>query len=271
MSKEARKNIKRELAVKEHESLLKDVEIIDSILKGGEISHEDSLMLFNKFVQRCSFSESVSWLQPFIESGLLGIQARLDKLVEALNQEFSSSISIENHSEQEVDRYFGQTKAYALIKLKLDGSILLYSLGRNGAALIELHAVMERECVEAVATRVIQPEMTEIGLKLIERLTLPDLSVVLRDCGVADDKDVKFAQNLNKLRNGLAHRNTKVISKAVCSGKEIPEADIDFVMQDVDYISFVLGATNFLVKIMDWEESDIACSKCGANGRKRRD
>jgi hypothetical protein len=100
------------------------------------------------------------------------------------------------------------------------------------------------------------PEKIKTGLKLIERLTLPDISLMLRDCDLLDNEDVKFAQKLNKIRNGLAHRNTKVISNAVYSGRELSDVAIDFVMEEVNFIPFAVGAVKLLVKLMDWDKLD---------------
>ncbi|MEJ7577307.1 MAG: hypothetical protein WKF74_09925 [Pyrinomonadaceae bacterium] len=259
MNKE-RTNIKREFALKEREHLLKEVENVEAVLR-GELSPEDVAGLWIRLNTKLSFSESVSWLQPLIEDGLSDIQGRLEKIVDALEREFSTSYSVGNQSEEELEKFIRRSKAYSIVRLYIDSALILYVLGRNGAALIDLHAAVERQAIESLSKHILSPERAEIGLRLIERSTLPDISVMLRDCNLIDEKDVKFAQNLNKLRNGLAHRNTKVISNAVFSGRELLEVDIDSVMSDVDYIPFVIGAINFLIKIMDWDE-ELECGVC---------
>jgi uncharacterized protein YutE (UPF0331/DUF86 family) len=253
MKKKARKNIKRELAEKERERLLKEVENIDAVLD-GKMSEEESLALLNRINQIFSFDDSVSWLQPFIEDNLSDIQARLKSLVDAFDSEFTTSFSVDNLAEEEQVKYFRRAKAKFLVNLFIDGSVLLYALGRNGAVLIELHSIVERQAIEALSEQILLPEKIEIGLKLIERLTLPDISLMLRDCGLIDNDDVKFAQRLNKIRNGLAHRNTKVISNAVYSGRKVSDVSIDFVMEEVDFIPFAVGAVKLLVKLIDWDE-----------------
>lgn len=61
------------------------------------------------------------------------------------------------------------------------------------------------------------------------------------DLGIWDESDVKFATKLHRIRNGVAHKNPRVISKEVCSGKKIHIVDIDSTMTNVDVIPLMLG------------------------------
>jgi hypothetical protein len=259
MSKE-RKNLKRELALKEHEHLLKEVEKLDAMLE-GKLSPKDVSALLDRLNTGRAFSESVSWLKPLIEDSLSDIQVRLDNLVNALEQEFPTSYSVENQSEEEIEKFMRRTKAATIVKHYVDSALILYALGRNGAALIDLHAAIERQSIETLAEQIFLPEKRGIGLTLLERKTLKEFSGMLQDCNLINDEDVKYAEKLNKLRNGLAHRNTKVTSNSVFSGRELLEVDIDSVMSDVDYIPYMIGAINFLIKIMEWNEG-LDCPIC---------
>jgi uncharacterized protein YutE (UPF0331/DUF86 family) len=255
MSKKRRTNLKLELAKKERGRLLQIVEEIDAVLS-GKVSTEEAHVLFNKLTQQAPFEDAVSWIQPLIESYSSDIEARLQKFADSFNRKFPSSYSVDNRTDEERDKYFRRIRAATLIKLQIDSSVLLYVLGRNGAAIIELHAIVERAAIEALSQQILLPDKIDIGLKLVERLTLPDISALLRDCSIIDNDDVKFAQSLNKLRNGLAHRNTKVLSRVVYSGRKLSDAEIDFVMEDVDYISLAVGSVGFLLKITKWDDLD---------------
>jgi hypothetical protein len=252
MSKE-RKNLKREFALKEHKHLLKEVENLDAMLE-GKLGPKDVAALLDRLSTGRAFSESVSWLKPLIEDGLSDIQVRLDNLVNALEQEFPTLYSVENQSDEEIEKFMRRTKAATIVKHHIDSALILYALGRNGAALIDLHAAVERQSIEILAEQIFLPEKREIGLRLLERKTLKEFSGMLRDCNLINDEDVKYVEKLNKLRNGLAHRNTKVTSNIVFSGRELLEVDIDSVMSDVDYIPYMIGAINFLIKITEWNE-----------------
>jgi hypothetical protein len=160
MNKE-RTNIKREFALKEREHLLKEVENVEAVLR-GELSPEDVAGLWIRLNTKLSFSESVSWLQPLIEDGLSDIQGRLEKIVDALEREFSTSYSVGNQSEEELEKFIRRSKAYSIVRLYIDSALILYVLGRNGAALIDLHAAVERQAIESLSKHILSPERAEI-------------------------------------------------------------------------------------------------------------
>jgi len=138
----------------------------------------------------------------------------------------------------------------------LDSSLILYALGRNGAAIVELHSVLERQAIEKLAKLILLPEKIDIGRRTLDRLTLKDLASMLQDCGILNKDDIKFVEKISKLRNGLAHRNPTGISNAMLSGQALLEVEIDSVLSELDYISYTIAAIRFLIKVLDWEESE---------------
>ncbi len=143
---------------------------------------------------------------------------------------------------------------------------ILYALGRNGSAIIELHSILEREAIEKLARVIIVPEHIDIGRKSLERLTLQDLAFMLHDYGTLNRDDVKFAEKLSKLRNSVAHRNLKGVSNAVLSGQEIRDTELNAILAEVDYISYAIRAIRFLAKILDWDEDAFQDQKGGDAG-----
>ena len=92
------------------------------------------------------------------------------------------------------------------------------------------------------------PSKSSLTFRVLERRTLSDLAL-LCDLGVFDKKDVKFAKKLNTLRNGLAHKNPRVISNLLYSGKEISVLDIDSVITKVDCTPLIIRTICLLVKM----------------------
>jgi len=256
MGKKPRKNLKKKLLLDERDVILNDVATIDAILN-GEIDINDIEGFTEKVFTKISFVEAVEWLKPFIEESLSGIQSKLDSLTNALEKEFPNPKTIQEfQSDQKLNelQIFNQTKAVIIVKLHLDSSLVLYALGKHGAAIIELHGVLERQAIEKLSRIILSPEKVVIGRKILERLTLKDLAPLLQECNILDKEDIKFVEKLSKLRNGLAHKNPKVISNAILSGKSLSDVEIDSVLSELDYISYTLKAIRFLIKIMDWYE-----------------
>ncbi|MCJ7633754.1 hypothetical protein MUP77_15370 [Candidatus Bathyarchaeota archaeon] len=251
MSKKTHMNLKRKLLLEEHRRLLDEIGRIDVLLE-GKLDSEETNALYEQVTKSFSFKESVDWLQPFIEHGLSGVEARLNEFADALENEFQGSSDLYELFQQNPDMLLERAKVNIILKLFMDGSLMLYAFGRYGAAIIELHGALERQEVERLAKLILLSERVDVGLKAIERHTLPDVTVMLRDCGILNKEDVKFAQKLNRLRNGLAHGNAKVVSDDLLSGRELLNADVESAVSDSDYIPLAIGTIHLLVKILEW-------------------
>jgi hypothetical protein len=251
MGKKVRNDPKRDSMLREREDILKQVDEIDSILEGKQTIDESSLKerLFTKY----SFSKCVNWLEPFIQQSLFPMQGRLENLSSSLEIEFPWPINTHILEKEDQTKLFDRFKAYTIIKLFIDSSLILFALGKNGPAIIELYSVLERQSIEKIVKLVLLSEKAEVGRRIIERLTLGDLVLILLDCGILDRDDIKYSEKLIKLRNGLAHRNPQKISNVVLSGEEIRDADIEAVIAEVDYIPYAIGSIHILIKILDWE------------------
>jgi hypothetical protein len=116
----------------------------------------------------------------------------------------------------------------ALIWALFGGPLLLYAIGMNTAAILELHSILERFALRDVSRILANPSQRPTVKKILERYTLPDLARILyHNLDILDEEDMKYTKNLNKLRNGIAHRNERVISNALLSGRNISLLDID--------------------------------------------
>lgn len=181
---------------------------------------------------RLSVSETVKKLLSSIENELPAAKCRLDRFVEVFEKEFSLNIKPE-------DRGAAEAITWAL----MDSPLLLYSLNMNGSAIVELHGVLERFALRDTANHLGVP------LKIFDRHHLSDLALVLHDLGIFDKDDVKFARKLNRLRNGLAHKNPRVISNMIYSGRKISALDIDSVMAKYDCIPLLIGTIHLMIKM----------------------
>lgn len=132
----------------------------------------------------------------------------------------------------------------------LDGPLLLYAIGMNAASILELHSILERFSLRDVSRILAKPPHQSVVKKLLERSSLPDLAKILRDdLKILDEEEVKYAINLNKLRNGIAHKNERVISNALLSGKRISLLDIDQEVNRIDIKPLLLNGIAFMHKL----------------------
>ncbi len=128
--------------------------------------------------------------------------------------------------------------------------LALFAIGLNGPAIIELHSILETFSTRAVIHQLKIADEQATLQETIQFLPLPKVASILLDMSIWNSEDVKFANRLSRLRNGLAHKNQKTISNVVLSGKTIPLLDIDNVMTKVDLIPFLIGTTKLLIKLM---------------------
>lgn len=172
-----------------------------------------------------------------IENNLQTARYRLNNFVDAFKEEFPS------------DKPHDRATAEALTWALMDGPLLLYALDMNGSAIIELHGILEAFAGKDIV-HILPANLKEaIESKVIRHCKLLDLALIIRDLGIWNKEDVKFIEKLQKLRNGVAHKNPKLISNVVCSGKEVSMLDIDSVMTDVNCIPLIIRTIKLLHKM----------------------
>jgi hypothetical protein len=248
-----RKNIKRQFASEEHKRLLDLVEKIDELLEVDGVEEVDSSVFLDQMEEQFSFDRSVDRLRNRIEMASPDVKNRLDDLAHFLDNEFPW-IDESCDQQQTTERSIKRALADEITKLFFDTSLMLYALGWNGPAIIELHSILERRALERVIELLLLPERQELVFKIFGRSTLSDLVSYLKDYGVLSDEDVKFTSSLAALRNGLAHKNITKIANAVYSGRDLKEVDIDWVLSNIDYIPFSIPAIKLFLKIEGFEE-----------------
>ncbi len=182
---------------------------------------------------------SIKYMKNEIIKGLHdcgSVEIKLDQFIQRFEEEFRS----------DDDRISCNTPTVILF----DGPILLYAIGMNTAAILELHSILERFSLREVSRILANPSHRSVVKKILERYTMPDLAKILyKYIHILDEKDVKYAIKLNKLRNGIAHRNERVISNALLSGRGISLLDVDSEVNKIDITPFLLGGITFLNKL----------------------
>ena len=160
---------------------------------------------------------------------------------------------LENYIGKNFPTDYDRAAFNTLTVVLLDGPLLLYAIGMNTSAIMELHSILERFSLREVSKILANPSQESVVKKTLERYTLPGLAKILHDdLDILDDEDVKYAESLNKLRNGIAHRNEKVISYALLSGRAISLLDIDHEVNKIDikpYKPYLLSGIAFLYKL----------------------
>ena len=156
----------------------------------------------------------------------------------------------ENYIEKNFPADHDRAAFNILTVLLFDGPLLLYSIGMNTSAIMELHSILERFSLRDVSKILANPSQESVVKKTLERYTLPGLAKILHnDLDILDDEDVKYAESLNKLRNGIAHRNERVISNALLSGRAISLLDIDHEVNKIDIKPYLISGIAFLYKL----------------------
>jgi len=185
-----------------------------------------------------SINRTIEELISSIEASSTIAHTRLDNFVQAYTTEFPLEPLLEDRG-----------RADALTWALMDGPLVLYAIGMNGSAIIELHGILERFVLRETVNHLADPSKRSPTYRVLKRRTLSDLASMLCDLEVFDREDVKFAEKLNALRNGLAHKNPEVISKLLFSGKEISFLDIDSAIGKFDCVPLIVGTIRLLVRM----------------------
>ena len=262
---------KIELLFREREESLEQIKEIDNLLLSKERGDLEAILALTKRIEASySFAKLANWLHEQIEFDPETSRTRLDAVLQLLENEFPALKPPDVQKDNKIQGFSDSTETvrdkpdnmvrYHIIFITitlLDKALILHIFNHNNAAIIELYGALERYAVNTLSKVLIIPERQTIGLKLIERRTLPDLASLLKDCGVFEKKHVKFCNRLSRLRNGLAHRNTGVVSKVILSGKEINEFELETAVSDEVFYEYLIGTVWACGNLMQSEEEDI--------------
>lgn len=146
---------------------------------------------------------------------------------------------------------FKRGVAYLSIHVFFGVPLLLFFVGQNSAALVELHGMLERQVLQTVPVLL---SRNKLGAKIIgtitERRNLAEWGDVLRKLDVWTEDDVRFIRKLATIRNGIVHKNAKLISKHLNGGKPLEMYQIDFILDQMDCIPFFLRVLDLQAKLV---------------------
>lgn len=203
-------------------------------------------------------SKTFNLISAYLDMNLPNVQQRLEVYRTALEKEFPKKLIIKERIDEKeaFNRLYKlgikRVGAEAYTLFFMWGPLMLYALNLNGLAIVELHGLLEQFVIDEITGIILSSkEHTEILQKrLLRRKALPALAQILVDLKIWDKEDKKFAEELNTLRNAIAHKNAKQISDLAFSGKPIPYILITGVMTDFDCVSLIIRALHCLNKTL---------------------
>ena len=181
-----------------------------------------------------------------IESSIKIHYSRLrDNLLEIIHG-LEAEFPIKTKEDQEK-----RAMAFYTLKWMLQGPAVLFSLGMNGPAIVDLHGYIEQYAVRDASFYLSsgsQPQRQAIH-RLLEHRSLRDFAIVMEGLKVWDKSDRWFVENLTELRNTLAHKNPRKISNLLLSGKPVKHfSEIDRAAQNIDFPKLYAKCARLLVK-----------------------
>ena len=139
----------------------------------------------------------------------------------------------------------------AIFVMVFDTTLELLFLNKNASLILELQGVLERFCSNALCD--ILPVDTTATKNIIscmlEKKTLTDIAPYFEILKIWNTNDVKFAQRLTNIRNGIAHKNAEKVSKYLSDGKQKHYASIDNITENIDCIPYIIDVLKLIVKI----------------------
>jgi hypothetical protein len=132
----------------------------------------------------------------------------------------------------------------------LDVPLALYFLGQSSAVFVELHGFLERFVLRDLPFSLAKDKQAAaIITSIIERKTRSELADILLKLRIWNGEDVRFAINLANIRNGIVHKNAKLVSKYLSAGKDVHISDIDSLTRKSDCVHFIIRTIELLVKL----------------------
>jgi hypothetical protein len=176
-------------------------------------------------------------MQNHAQDTTLTSEERLDKFIKAFDNRFPLE-------SRPYCRHIGKDLSWLLF----DVAIALYLVGLNGPAVVETYSALQQYCSEKVVSHFRIPDKQKTMKEVVEYLSVPTISRILIELGLWDEQDGEFVEKLNKIRNGIAHKNPKKLSDALLSGRELHTLDIAHMVPRVDPLPFIFGSLELCIK-----------------------
>lgn len=190
-----------------------------------------------------------------INSDKINIDFSLAQIQKAMNIETKSIKTNSAKFKKEFDKRAKDKSTrciyLSILHISFNSVIKHYLLGNNSLVIIELHAILERGCLDRFPIIASEKVKVQNALSLlIKRKTLPDLIEPLIKLGIWDDTDKTYAKRIGNLRNGIAHKNIELVSKYLFSGKPIDKDEIISKADKKDCLNEIFGCFDSYIKLL---------------------
>ena len=197
-------------------------------------------------------------LEDIIEKKLvnspLQIEDRLNYLSEKIKNNISSGEKRFSKLIDEINSRFPPKSAPrgafdGITAVLFDTALELYFIGNNSALFVELQGILERFCFNELTDLLpVDEKSKKIITKSYQRKTLRDFAPYFKTLDLWEEDDVKFARKLTTIRNGIAHKNTNLVSRHLHDGKQNHPTSIHEITANVDCIPYILNTVDLIIK-----------------------
>lgn len=168
-----------------------------------------------------------------IDSG----RKRMKKLMGAIDQEYPNGT---------VKRGYVDGMSYFLFRNAFE----LYFIGNNAALFVELQGLLERLCVDEACKYI---AVNDTALKVLQdsyrKKVLTDIAPYFKTISMWDDEDVKFANKLTQIRNGIAHKNATLVNRQLGNGADACIGEITTIVNKTEVVPYILRVIDLCLKV----------------------
>ena len=161
----------------------------------------------------------------------------MKKLIDAIDKEYPKDT---------VKRGYVDGMGYFLFRNAFE----LYFIGNNAALFVELQGLLERLCIdEACKYIAVNDDALSVLQDSYRKKVLTDIAPYFKTISMWDDEDVKFANKLTQIRNGIAHKNATLVNKQLGNGTDAGIGEIITIVNKTDVIPYILKTIELCIKV----------------------
>lgn len=187
----------------------------------------------------------------------VGIENRLKEVQESIEKSIEPGKKRFLELQKELDKKFppntaSRGAADGITYFLFDSAFELFFIGNNSALFIELQGLLERFCINKACDFIaVDDRAKEILEDAFSKKTLKDIADYFKTISLWSPEDVKFALRLTEIRNGIAHKNTELVSRKLGDGKQSLMTSIDEITKKANAIPWIIQTIELIVKIAD--------------------
>lgn len=168
-------------------------------------------------------------------------QSRFDRFMKEFDIRFPANANIEGRP----IRLLAEGALRELWEIPLE---LLY-LGHHPAVIVEVHGFVERLILDGLPQQLTQNDKSAAVIaELIGRKTLKELMIILKKQQIWSSEDIKLAERITEIRNGIVHKNSSLLSKYLTPNQKIELRELPAKLDEIDSTTYFIDAIYLLVK-----------------------